>query len=92
MSTPPPKQENLLVNLVCNLVLPALILSKLSSPERLGPVYGLVVALVFPLGYGLWDFIQRRQANFISIIGFVSVLLTGGLGLLSIGGVWSRKI
>ena len=88
MSTPPPKQENLLVNLVCNLVLPALILSKLSSPERLGPVYGLVVALVFPLGYGLWDFIQRRQANFISIIGFVSVLLTGGLGLLSIGGVW----
>ena len=88
MSTPPPKQENLLLNLVCNLVIPALVLSKLSTPERLGPVYGLVVALAFPLGYGLWDFFQRRQANFISIIGFVSVLLTGGLGLLHVDGLW----
>lgn len=88
MSTPPSKQENLLLNLVCNLVIPALVLSKLSTPERLGPVYGLVVALAFPLGYGLWDFIQRRQTNFISIIGFVSVLLTGGLGLLHVDGLW----
>lgn len=88
VSSPTPKQENLLLNLVCNLVLPALVLSKLSTPERLGPVYGLVVALAFPLGYGAWDFIQRRQANFISIIGFVSVLLTGGLGLLNMDGLW----
>ena len=88
MSTPPPKQENLLLNLVCNLVLPALVLSKLSTPERLGPVYGLVVALAFPLAYGAWDYVQRRQANFISIIGFVSVLLTGGLGLFHVDGLW----
>jgi hypothetical protein len=88
VSPTPPKQENLLLNLVCNLVLPALVLSKLSTPERLGPVYGLVVALAFPLGYGAWDFVQRRQANFISIIGFVSVLLTGGLGLLHMDGLW----
>jgi hypothetical protein len=32
--------------------------------------------------------IRRRQANFISIIGFISVLLTGGLGLLHLGGQW----
>jgi hypothetical protein len=88
VSTPSPKQENLFLNLVCNLVLPALVLSKLSSPERLGPVYGLVLALAFPLGYGVWDFLERRQANFISIIGFVSVLLTGGLGLLHMDGLW----
>jgi len=88
VSVPPPKQENLLLNLICNLVLPALVLSKLSTPERLGPVYGLVVALAFPLAYGAWDFIQRRQTNFISIIGFVSVLLTGGLGLLHMDGLW----
>lgn len=88
MSTPPPKQENLLLNLICNLVLPALVLSKLSAPERLGPVNGLIVALAFPLAYGVWDYVQRRQANFISIIGFVSVLLTGGLGLLHMDGLW----
>lgn len=88
VSPPPPKRENLLLNLVCNIAIPALVLSKLSAPERLGPVVALVVALAFPLGYGVWDFLQRRQANFVSIIGFVSVLLTGGLGLMQVGGFW----
>ncbi len=88
MTLPSPKRENLLLNLAFNLALPALVLSKLSKPEWLGPVAGLVVALAFPLGYGVWDFIRRRQANFISIIGFVSVLLTGGLGLLKTDNFW----
>lgn len=88
MNSSPRKQENLLLNLVCNIVIPALVLSKLSTPERLGPVYGLIIALSFPVGYGIWDFARRRQANFIAIVGFISVLLTGGLGLLHIGGLW----
>lgn len=78
----------MLINLVCNIALPALVLSKLSAPGRLGPVVALVVALAFPLGYGVWDFLKRRQTNFVSIIGFVSVLLTGGLGLMQIGSFW----
>lgn len=84
----PAKRENLLVNLVCNILVPSLILAKLSGPERLGPAMALVVALAFPVSYGLWDFWQRRTANFISIIGFTSVLLTGGLGLLEVEGIW----
>lgn len=87
MANAPAKKENLLLNLVCNLLLPTLVLSKLSTEARLGPVVGLVLALVFPLGYGVWDFLERRKANFISIIGFVSVLLTGGLGLMQVGGL-----
>lgn len=88
MTTATPKRENLLLNLVFNIALPSLILSKLSKPEWLGPAGGLIVALSFPVGYGLWDFYQRRQANFISIIGFASVLLSGGLGLLEVDGFW----
>lgn len=87
VSRPTPQKENLLVNLVFNVALPVFVLSKLSTPERLGPVGGLLTALAFPLGYGVWDFLRRRQANFLSIIGFVSVLLTGGLGLMHIGGL-----
>lgn len=79
---PPAKRENLLLNLAFNILIPSLILAKLSTPERLGPAIALCAALAFPLGYGLYDFAQRRTANFVSIIGFVSVLLTGGLGLL----------
>jgi intracellular septation protein A len=85
MSAPEPKRESLLLNLLFNIAAPTLILTKLSGETTLGPVWGLIVALVFPLGYFVYDFIQRRQANFISIIGFTSVLLTGGLGLMKVG-------
>lgn len=85
---PPAKRENLLLNIAFNIAIPSLILAKASKPELLGPVWGLVVALVFPVSYGAWDFVQRKQANFISIIGFGSVLLTGGLGLLQVNAFW----
>jgi len=87
MPAAPAKKENLLINLVFNILIPTLVLSKLSKDTLLGPVLGLVVALAFPLGYGVWDFLERRKANFISIIGFISVLLTGGLGLMHVGGM-----
>lgn len=84
----PAKRENLLVNLLFNIAIPSLLLAKASTPDRLGPVWGLIIALCFPLGYGIWDFIQRKQANFISILGFASVLLTGGLGLTQVDQFW----
>lgn len=91
MSTPDaprPPRENLFVNLACTIVVPALILSKLSAPERLGPAWALVLALAFPVGYGVWDFAQRRKFNFIAGIGFVSTLLTGAFGLAELDGIW----
>jgi len=83
-----PKRENILVNLLCNIALPTIVLTKLSAESRLGPVWGLVVALSFPVGYGLYDFRRRRRTNFISLVGFFSVLLTGGLGLMKVAGIW----
>lgn len=82
------KPENLLLNLVCNVALPTAIMSWASGPKALGPKWGLLVALIFPLGYGLHDFIQRRRFNFISAIGFVSILITGGFGLYKLNGFW----
>jgi hypothetical protein len=79
-------RENLLVNLICNIAVPTYVLTSLSKEEHLGPVWGLVLAILFPVGYGIYDFVRRRRANFISIIGFFSVLLTGLLGLLHVGG------
>jgi hypothetical protein len=88
MPTSPPKQENLWLNLAFNVAAPVLILSKLSGAHSLGSKGGLVVALAFPLGYGGWDFVKRRKANFISVLGFTSVMLSGGLGLLKADGFW----
>jgi len=77
-----PQKESFLANLVMNIIIPTLILTKLSGEQHLGPTLGLVVALAFPLGYGLRDFISNRKINFFSALGIVSVLLTGGISLL----------
>lgn len=85
---PKPKPENLLLNLICNVALPTAIMSWASGDRALGPKWGLLVALLFPLGYGLHDFLRRRRFNFISAIGFASVLISGGFGLMKLDGFW----
>lgn len=81
-SSPKPKKESFFANLLMNIVIPTLILTKLSSDEYLGATWGLVVALIFPLGYGLRDFLINKKINVFSALGIVSVLLTGGMSLL----------
>jgi hypothetical protein len=84
-ATPPPK-ENLLLNLACNVAAPAIILTKLN--EQLGPRNALLLALSFPLIYGLYDLLKRRNFNYLAALGFTSTLATGGLGLLKLDPFW----
>lgn len=81
-------KENPLLNIVFNVIAPALILSKLSDAGRLGPEKALILALSIPFFYWIYDYYKRRKNNFISIFGFVSILLSGGLGLLKLDGFW----
>lgn len=81
-SRPKPKKESFWANLLMNIVIPTLILTKLSGDDYLGATWGLIVALAFPITYGLRDFIINRKINVFSALGIVSVLLTGGLSLL----------
>lgn len=78
------KSSGFLVNLLFNIVIPTLILSKLSEEHLLGPVWALVVALAFPLGFGVWELQQSKKVNFLSVLGVLSVLLTGGISLLQL--------
>lgn len=82
MSEVKPKQENPLISLAVNVVIPVAILGLLSKEKYLGPVWALVVGLAFPIGYGLRTLIKDRKADFMSIIGIVSVTLTGVFGIL----------
>jgi len=81
-------QENVWLNLFCNALLPGILLTQLSKPERLGPVWALMVAVSIPLGYGIYDLVRRRKWNIFSILGLVSTLLTGGLGLMKVDNFW----
>ena len=78
------ENPGLLANLAFNIIIPSLILTKLSSAEWLGTELALVIALAFPVSYGLRDFYNTRKVNFFSALGFISVLLTGGIGLLKL--------
>lgn len=82
------KKDNALVNILVNVVIPSVIMTKFSTPETLGEVRGLVIALAFPFIYGLWDFIRQRKLNLFSALGLISVLLTGGIGLLQLDRRW----
>lgn len=82
------KKENPLYNMLFNIGLPVLILMKLSKEEYLGPTYALIVALVFPIGYGIFEYIKTKNINTMSIIGLVSVFLSGGFILLKLPAEW----
>lgn len=89
MSTPvPARKPNALFELLINIVIPSLILMKLSGPERLGSVGALLLALAFPLVWGGVDLARSRKWNLFSALGLVSILLTGGIGLLELDNQW----
>ena len=84
----PEKKENAFLNILINVVAPWLILSKLSRPEMLGQFWSLILALAMPISYGVYDFIVRKKYNVFSIIGFVSTLMTGAIGLAKLDRNW----
>lgn len=84
----PKEQPNPFADLLLTIILPSVILEFLSKPERLGPAWALVVALMLPLGFGVYCFINKRGLNFFSVLGLVAILVTGGLGLLNLSAGW----
>lgn len=78
-------KENPLMNILINVLIPVVALSALSKedgkPWHIGPLWGMIVAVTFPVVYGIWDLISRRKVNFFSIVGIIGVLLTGGITL-----------
>ncbi len=86
--SPNPSKESPLASLGLNIVVPVLVLTTLSGDDRLGPVVALVAALSFPVGYGVYDLVRRKRANFVSVLGVIGVLLTGGIGLLKLDVQW----
>jgi len=58
-----PPKESLLLNIALNILIPTLILTKLSGEAHLGPTMAVIVALAFPIGYGVYGFIRQKKVN-----------------------------
>lgn len=88
MGTRERTRDNPWRSIILDVAIPALVLSRLSSPDRLGPKGALVLALAFPFFHGIWGYLQSRQVQFFAVVGFVGVLLTGGMGLFEFDTYW----
>ncbi len=81
----PASKENPLINLLASVAIPVFVLNKFSSKA---PVAALLIALAFPIGYGLWSFYQSKKINFISVLGILNTVSTGGFALMELEGIW----
>jgi len=87
MNKPSPKKQStsgVFSEIIICILLPTLILKKLSAPEQLGTTWALVLALALPLGFALYKFKQEKKFGIVPVLGFVSILLTGVIGLLKL--------
>ncbi len=74
----------LFIDMIVCIIVPTLILKKLSGDDMLGTNLALVLALSLPLASGIFEFISNRKIAFVPTLGFISILLTGGIGLLQL--------
>lgn len=77
-----------LIDLLVSLIIPSVILMKFSGNSDLGASGALITALAFPISWGLFELVKYRKFNFIALLGLISVLLTGGIGLLQLDTQW----
>ena len=77
------------ISLFVDILLPVLILNKLSSQfGENGPVYALLLAVSLPLGHGLFNFFKEKKIHWLPFFGLLNVLFTGGFALMKLEGVW----
>ncbi|MEP0073697.1 MAG: VC0807 family protein [Marinomonas sp.] len=88
MSSSPTHKPRPMVDLIVSVILPSLILMKLSGEDALGVSGGLIAALAFPLGWGIFELVKYKKFNFIALLGLVSVLMTGSIGLFELDNQW----
>lgn len=77
------KKNSTLNELIYNILLPTIILNygtKWFGQQYAVPV--LIGALSLPLGYSILDFKQKKKVNIFGVLGFISILFSGGLALM----------
>jgi intracellular septation protein A len=82
------RRSSPLNDLIFSIAIPSFILMKLSGDDSLGATTALMVALAFPLGWGLFNIVYYKSFNFIALLGLISIALTGGIGLLKLDPQW----
>ena len=79
--------QSSLSNILFNIFIPVMILNK-GGKVGLTPSQALLIALAFPLFFGLYSLIKEKKMNYISVLGLINILFSGILTILALGGIW----
>jgi hypothetical protein len=77
-----------MISILINIVLPTIIMTRFSGEDQLGAIGALLVALAFPFLYAVYEMAKQKKVGWMPIIGLVSILITGGIGLLKLPAEW----
>jgi len=77
-----------MIDMLFSIIIPSAILMKLSGDSDLGATTALLVALAFPISWGVFELVKYKKFNYIALLGLISVLLTGSIGLLQLDNQW----
>jgi hypothetical protein len=81
-----PRKERLWLSLLVNIGAPLVILTTLNN--LIGPLGTLLLASLFPLSYGIYDYLKSGRKNVYSVISIAGVLVNAGVGLLRLAPEW----
>ena len=77
-----------MLSILINVILPTIIMTRFSGEDELGAVPSLLVALAFPFFYAIYEMAKQKKVGWMPIIGLVSILVSGGIGLLKLPAEW----
>jgi hypothetical protein len=77
-----------MLNLLINVIIPTVIMIRFSDEDELGGLGAMLVALAFPLCFGVYNMWKDRKIGWIPVLGIVSILLSGGFNLLKFPPEW----
>lgn len=74
--------------LAVGFLIPTIILLYFSDESRLGPLWAMVVALIFPLALEFYSLRIRRKPSYISLMAIIGILIIGAISLLGLSEEW----
>lgn len=76
------------LSIIINILIPSMVLVWAKKIVDIDPIYILIVALSFPFVYAITELILSKKWSLISILGFISILLTGSIAILELPPQW----
>lgn len=77
--------DNPLMMILLTLVIPSILIMTITKENLLGPQTGLMIAILFPLGFGMYRMLKRKEYNVYAGLGVLSTAITGLIGILKAG-------